>query len=325
MAGLVNGKWVTSMPAVEDIEDGRFVRKVSQFRDAISADPNALFPAEAGRYHLWVGWSCPWAGRVLATRALKGLDAIIPVYFAIPMAEASEGWTFIDGPDGKHDAPYPLHQIYARAEPDYMGKVTVPILWDSKTGKIVNNESAEIARMLNTVFDQITGNRLDLYPEALRQDIDHWSDYIYPRINNGVYRAGLATTQQAYDEVVLELFEGLDVLDDHLENWRYLAGDYCTEADWRLFTTLVRFDSCYLSAFKCNLRRIEDYPNLSNYLRELYQWPGIAETVRLDLSKADYYCIPGISTTGVVPIGPEVDLNQPHDRERLPGRGIMEH
>lgn len=325
MAGLVNGKWTAASPAVDDIRNGRFVRKVSQFRDAISASSGAKFAAEPGRYHLFAGWSCPWAGRVLAIRTLKELTDLIPVYFALPMAQASEGWTFNDGPDGDGDAPYPLHRIYARAAAEYVGKVTVPVLWDNRTKTIVNNESSDMIRMLNSAFDDLTGNRLDLYPESLRPQIEYWNDYIYPRINNGVYRAGLATTQKAYDEAVGELFTALDHLEKHLSRSRYLAGEYCTEADWRLFPTLVRFDSCYITAFKCNLRRIEDYPNLSNYLRELYQWPGIAETVRLDLSKADYYCIPGVSATQIVPVGPTVDLDQPHDRSRLTGHGIMQY
>lgn len=311
------------MPAAEEIEGGRFVRMDSLFRHAISADPDAEFPAEAGRYHLWVAWGCPWAARALAVRALKGLTDLIPAYFALSAFDG-EGWTYDEGPEGEVPETYPLHRIYSRAVPDYTGKVTVPTLWDAKTGRIVNNESSEIIRMFNSAFDGITGNRLDLYPEDLRPEIERWNDYIYPRVNNGVYRSGFATSQEAYDEAVTELFGALDVLDGHLASNRYLAGDTCTEADWRLFATLVRFDIGYYGAFKCNLRRIEDYPQLSNYLRELYQWPGIADTVWLERIKADYYGLANVNPGRIIPIGPKVDLTRPHDRVRLVGRGIRE-
>ncbi|WP_336981761.1 glutathione S-transferase family protein [Altererythrobacter fulvus] len=321
MSGMVNGRWVTSMPAAEEIKGGRFVRMDSLFRHAISDDPDAEFPAEAGRYHLWVAWGCPWAARALAVRALKGLTDLIPAYFALSAFDG-EGWTYDEGPEGKVPESYPLHRVYSRAVPDYTGKVTVPTLWDAKTGRIVNNESSEIIRMFNSAFDGITGNRLDLYPEDLRPQIDRWNDYIYPRVNNGVYRSGFATSQEAYDEAVTELFAALDVLDGHLATNRYLAGDTCSEADWRLFATLVRFDIGYYGAFKCNLRRIEDYPQLSNYLRELYQWPGIADTVWLERIKADYYGLANVNPSRIIPIGPKVDLTRPHDRARLAGRGI---
>lgn len=323
MSGMVNGRWVTSMPAAEEIKGGRFVRMDSLFRDAISAAPDAKYPAEAGRYHLWVAWGCPWAARTLAVRALKGLTDLIPAYFALSAFDG-EGWTYDQGPQGPVPETYPLHHIYSDAVPDYTGKVTVPTLWDSKSGMIVSNESSEIIRMFNTAFNGITGNRLDLYPEALRPEIGRWNDYIYPRINNGVYRSGFATTQDAYDEAVSELFAALDRVDAHLATHRYLAGEYCTEADWRLFVTLVRFDIGYHGAFKCNLRRIEDYPALSHYLRELYQWPGIADTVWLERIKADYYGLANVNPSRIVPIGPVVDLTGPHDREKLPGRGIAE-
>jgi len=324
MSGMVDGKWVASMPAAEEIRGGRFVRMDSLFRNAITADPDAEYPAEAGRYHLWVAWGCPWAARTLAVRALKWLDELIPAYFALAAFDGAEGWTYDDGPDGIAEGHYPLHRIYSDAVPNYTGKVTVPTLWDSKTGTIVSNESSEIVRMFNSAFDRLTGNRLDLYPEALRPEIDRWNDYIYPRINNGVYRAGFATAQEAYDEAARELFGALDTVENHLSTRRYLAGDYCTEADWRLFATLVRFDIGYYGAFKCNLRRIEDYPALSNYLRELYQWPGIAETVDLEHIKTGYYGLRNVNPGGIVPIGPLVDLTKPHDRERLAGKGIWE-
>ena len=321
MSGMVNGKWVTTMPAAEEIEGGKFVRMDSLFRNAVSADPAAEYPAEPGRYHLWVAWGCPWAARTLAVRALKGLTELIPAYYALS-AFGGEGWTYDEGPQGKVPETYPLHRIYSVAVPNYTGKVTVPTLWDSQTGTIVNNESSEIIRMFNSAFDAITGDRQNLYPEELRGEIDRWNALIYPSINNGVYRTGFATTQAAYDEAVRELFAALDTVEAHLAQNRYLAGEYCTEADWRLFATLVRFDVGYYGAFKCNLRRIEDYPALSNYLRELYQWPGIADTVWLERIKADYYGLANVNPSRIVPIGPVVDLARPHDRDRLKGRGI---
>lgn len=324
MSGMVDGRWVASLPAAEEIENGRFVRMDSLFRNAVSPDPQAQFPAEGGRYHLWVAWGCPWAGRTLAIRALKGLEDLIPAWFALAAFDGAEGWSYDAGPAPFDSGPYPLHHVYSRAVPNYTGKVTVPTLWDSLTGRIVSNESSEIIRMFNSAFDHLTGNRLDLYPVDLRPQIDEWNDYIYPRINNGVYRAGFATTQAAYDEAARELFDALDTADRHLQGQRYLAGEYCTEADWRLFATLVRFDIGYYGAFKCNLRRIEDYPALSNYLRELYQWPGIAPTVSLETIRRDYYGLANVNPSRIVPIGPLVDLTRPHDRERLPGKGICE-
>ena len=323
MSGMVNGKWVTTMPAAEEIEGGKFVRMDSLFRNAVSADPAAEYPAEPGRYHLWVAWGCPWAARTLAVRALKGLTELIPAYYALS-AFGGEGWTYDEGPQGKVPETYPLHRIYSEAVPNYTGKVTVPTLWDSQTGTIVNNESSEIIRMFNSAFDAITGDRQNLYPEELRGEIDRWNALIYPSINNGVYRTGFATTQAAYDEAVRELFAALDTVEAHLAQNRYLAGEYCTEADWRLFATLVRFDVGYYGAFKCNLRRIEDYPALSNYLRELYQWPGIADTVWLERIKADYYGLTNVNPSRIVPAGPIVDLTGPHDRGRLAGKGIRE-
>ena len=322
MAELYRGKWVDSRPAAEEIgEDGSFRRAESRFRDTISAAPGAEFPAEAGRYHLWVAYVCPWAGRTLAWRALKGLEGIIPVHYA-QAGLPKEGWTFDAGPEGPEPEGYPLHRLYTRHDPLASGKVGVPVLWDSKTDRIVNNESSEIVRILNTAFDHLTGNRLDLYPEPLRAEIDRWNDLIYPTLNNGVYRSGFATAQAAYDEAVAGVFATLDAMDAHLAHNRYLAGEYCTEADWRAFTTLVRFDVGYHGAFKCNRKRIEDYPALRGYLRELYQWPGIAATVRLDEIRQGYYQL--ADKFGIVGIGPDLDLTTPHERDALPGRGIWE-
>jgi putative glutathione S-transferase len=322
LAQLYDGKWLDTAPAAEEIgEDGRFRRIESPLRDTVSPDPGAEFPAEAGRYHLWIAWVCPWAARTLAYRVLKGLESVISVSYARP-GLPKEGWVFDEGPDGPVDGGYPLHRLYVEHDPHFTGKVTVPTLWDKKARRIVNNESSEIIRMMNSAFDAITGSRLDLYPEPLRAEIDRWNALIYPTLNNGVYRSGFASTQDAYDEAVRGVFETLDAMEEHLSSNRYLAGEYCTEADWRAFTTLVRFDVGYHYAFKCNLRKIDDYPALRGYLRELYQWPGIAGTVRLDLIKHGYWQL--ADRHQIVAIGPEIDLTTPHGRERLPGKGIWE-
>lgn len=322
MAQLYDGKWLDTAPAAEEIgADGRFRRIDSPLREWVSPDPGAEFPAEAGRYHLWTAWVCPWAARTLAYRALKGLEDAIGVSYARP-GLPKQGWVFDEGPDGPVEGGYPLWRLYVEHDPHFTGKVTVPTLWDKKTRRIVSNESSDIIRMMNSAFDHLTGNRLDLYPEPLRPEIERWNALIYPGLNNGVYRAGFAGTQEAYDEAVGQVFATLDAMEEHLSRHRYLAGEYCTEADWRAFTTLVRFDVGYHGAFKCNLRRIEDYPALSGYLRELYQWPGIAATVKLEEIKRNYYAL--TDKHQVYPIGPEVDLDAPHGREALPGRGIWE-
>jgi putative glutathione S-transferase len=319
---MVDGKWVDSKPAAEEVGgDGAFRRKDSAFRQTIGSGSDLAFPAEPGRYHLWVAWVCPWAGRALAMRVLKGLQDLVPVHYALP-GLPGQGWTFAEGPDGAQDGGYPLHRVYALDDPAYSGKVTVPVLWDSQTRTIVNNESADILRIFNTAFDDLTGNRLDFYPEPLRPIIDEWNTRIYPALNNGVYRAGFAQAQSAYDDAVQGIFAMLDTMEAHLASHRYLAGEYCTEADWRAFTTLVRFDVGYHGAFKCNRRRIEDYPALSGYLRELYQWPGIAGTVDLDLIRSGYYEL--ADKHGIVGIGPDLDLTSPHGRSHLPGKGVWE-
>ncbi|MBT2133289.1 glutathione S-transferase family protein [Croceibacterium sp. LX-88] len=320
MAQLVDGKWVDTLPAAEEIgADGRFRRIDSPLREWISPDPAASFPAEAGRYHLWVAAVCPWAARTTAFRVLKGLEDVITVSFARP-GLPKEGWIFDEGPDGPVEGGYPLHRLYVEHDPNFTGKVTVPTLWDKKQRRIVNNESSEIIRMLNSAFDGVTGNRLDFYPEVLRAEIERWNGLIYPGLNNGVYRSGFASTQAAYDEAVREVFATLDTMEEHLSRHRYLAGEFLTEADWRAFTSLVRFDVGYHGAFKCNLRRIEDYPALRGYLRELYQWPGIASTVDLELIKFGYWFLS--DRNHIVAIGPRLDLTTPHERGRLPGQGV---
>jgi putative glutathione S-transferase len=318
MAGLVNGKWVNSDIAAEEIKAGSFQRQNSHFRQQHLA-------SEAGRYQLFVSYLCPWACRTLIFRQLKGLSDVIALSVAQPVI-GENGWTFTRPQDAGTRLPEVqfVHQLYTASQADYTGKVSVPVLWDRKQGCIVNNESADIIRLLNHAFDDLTGNTLDLYPLALRSQIDHWNDIIYQRINNGVYQCGFAKTQESYQQAVLALFTTLDQLDKHLGQSRYLAGEYLTEADWRLFVTLVRFDCAYHGLFKCNIRRIEDYPHLSGYLRELYQWPGIADTVDIDAIKQGYYGITWLNPTAIVPAGPQQDFLRAHQREMLPGKGIFD-
>jgi putative glutathione S-transferase len=330
MPQLVDGKWETSDVAASEMKGGAFHREATKFRSWITADgrpgPDGQpgLPAEAGRYRLYVAYICPWASRTLIWRALKGLDDVIPITVVNPIL-GNDGWTFLE-PDGTSREPLYganfLWQIYTRAAPTYTGKVSVPVLWDAREERIVNNESSEIIRMFNSAFDGLTGNRLDLYPADLAPTIDAWNARIYDDVNNGVYKAGFAKTQAAYEAAFDRLFAALDELEAHLATHRYLAGEWLTEADFRLFVTLIRFDAAYHGAFKCNLRRIVDYPALSNYLRELYQYPGIAETVNIDHIKTGYYSLRHINPTMIVPKGPALDFGAPHDRDALPGRGI---
>jgi len=325
MGKLVDGEWREDSYQAKD-SGGKFVRQDSKFRDWITADgapgPGSThsFKAEPGRYHLYVSYACPWAHRTLIFRALKKLEAIISVdvvhHFLGP-----DGWTFLaeDGATGDrlHGLAF-LREIYTKADPRYTGRVSVPVLWDKRDQTIVSNESAEIIRMLNASFDEWADAHVDFYPEPLRGEIDRLNGIIYPAVNNGVYRAGFATSQEAYEEAFADVFRVLDELERLLADRRYLTGSHLTEADWRLFTTLLRFDPVYYSHFKCNLRRIADYPNLSNYLRDLYQTPGVAETVDMHHIKAHYYgSLRSINPTGIVPVGPDLDYDAPHDRTRL--------
>jgi putative glutathione S-transferase len=325
MGLLIDGIWHDQWYDTKST-GGRFVRKDSAFRNWITADGSpgptgeGGFKAEAGRYHLYVSLACPWAHRTLIFRTLKGLEEMIPVS-VVHWIMREKGWTFEDGPGVVRDpinGARLLHEVYTAAKPDYTGRVTVPVLWDRVRGTIVNNESAEIIRMLNSAFDAVGAKPGDYYPEDLREEIDRLNARIYDTVNNGVYKAGFATTQEAYEEAVVQLFESLDWLDERLATRRFLLGSRQTEADWRLFTTLVRFDPVYVGHFKCNLRRIADYPNLSGYLRDLYQTPGVPETVNMRHIKGHYYeSHATINPTGVVPLGPILDLDAPHGRERL--------
>lgn len=323
MGLLVDGVWRDEW---YQTKDGRFERQASPFRNWVTADGSAGptgtggFKAEAGRYHLYVSLACPWAHRTIIFRQLKGLAPLISMSIVSPdMRE--EGWTFHKNEGSTGDAingKDRLYEIYLLADPTFTGRVTVPVLWDKKTKTIVNNESSEIIRMFNSAFDGLTGNTADFYPQALRAEIDRINGLVYPNINNGVYRAGFATTQEAYEEAFRNLFDTLDQVEDILARQRYLAGSQITEADWRLFTTLVRFDAVYYAHFKCNWRHIYEYPNLSNYARELYQVPGVAETVDLGQIKRHYYFSQRtVNPTGVVPVGPQLDFAAKHDRERL--------
>lgn len=324
MGLLIDGHWSDD----DNIrsEEGKFIRPESSFRNWVTSDggPGPTgelgFAAEAGRYHLYITHNCPWAYRTAMFRRVKGLEDII----SISIGGASfkdQGWTFNEEPGALPDAVnniYYLHELYTKADPKYTGRVTVPVLWDKKSETIVNNESSEIIRMFNSAFDKITDNKLDFYPESLRNQIDEINAIVYKNINNGVYRAGFATTQNAYEEAYNNLFKTLDELEDRLGERRYLTGEKLTEADWRLFSTLIRFDVVYYTHFKCNKRHIFDYPNLWNFTLELYQYPGISSLTNFDHIKRGYYgLMPKINPSKIVAKGPDIDFNQPHDRGKF--------
>ncbi len=315
---LVEGRWVKERE--QEDQQGQFLRPSTTFRQRITADGSSGFRAEGDRYHLYISLACPWAHRTLLMRQLKGLEDAISLSVVDPEM-LDEGWVFSEGPgcipDTVNGAQY-LRDVYLKAEPQFTGRVTVPILWDKQTGTIVNNESREIIRMLDREFGAIARHNIDLCPPELEAVVDQTIDAIYQPINNGVYRAGFATRQAAYEEAVTELFDALDHWDAVLQNQRYLCGNALTEADLCLFTTLVRFDPVYHGHFKCNLRRIADYPNLGNYLKDLYQQPAIRETCNLDHIKRHYYrSHPKVNPTQIVPKGPIVDWDSPHDRDRF--------
>jgi glutathionyl-hydroquinone reductase len=322
MGVLINGVWTDGELPQETEDGGRFKRAESRFRDRITADGSSGFKAEPGRYHLYVSHGCPWAHRTLIYRTLKKLDGLISAAYSVPGIKKT-GWTFEDDPRFPDCTPdtvngfHYLYEAYIATDKNYTGKVTVPTLWDKKTKRIVNNESSEIIRMLNAEFNAITGNKTDYYPAALRSDINAINERIYHHVNNGVYLCGFAKSQAAYEEAYDGLFGMLDNLEEQLSHRRYLLGHRLTEADWRLFPTLVRFDVAYFSLFKCNQKRIADYPNLSNYMRELYQMPGVADTVKSRYYVINYYSIAKLNPTGIIPTGTPVDLGQPHDRARL--------
>ena len=315
MGILFKGDWIEDDSGLNS-KDGAFVRASSSFRSRIG-DPG--FPPEGGRYHLFTGPSCPWAHRTVIGRKVKKLEAIV----SLSQADRPriQGWSFSSGIDDlQADGDrFDLHRLYAAAEPDYTGRVTVPVLWDRKTKTIVNNESSEILRMFNSAFGGMLEPSIDLYPEDRRSEIDAVNAFVYDTINNGVYRCGFATSQEAYDKAFAKLFEALDLVETRLGKTRYLVGNTLTEADIRLFTTLIRFDACYYVLFKCNLRRILDYSNLHNYLLDLFQTPGFGDTVDIQRIKYGYYHEAGrrICPSGIVPLGPELDFGAPHDRGRF--------
>ena len=325
MGMLIDGVWQEAPPKRTG-SGGRFIRRDAAFRNWITADgapgPTGKggFKAGAGRYHLYVSLACPWAHRTLIFRALKGLQDMISVSVVNPLM-LKDGWTFAPGegvvPDGVNGAGF-LHQVYAASDPAYTGRVSVPVLWDKQTKGIVNNESSEIIRMFNAAFDDVGAGGPDFYPAPLRAAVDEINAPVYETVNNGVYRTGFARSQEAYDEAVEALFGTLDMLEERLSRQRYLTGDTITEADWRLFTTCVRFDAVYAGHFKCNIRRLVDYPNLWAYTRELYQVPGVAGTVNFDHIKGHYYrSHESINPTRIVPAGPAIDFGEPHGREKL--------
>jgi len=329
MGLLIEGRWADQWYDTKST-GGRFVRQDSAFRNRVTADGSSGFKAEPGRYHLYVSYACPWAHRTLIVRALKRLEDVISVDVVDPFMGA-QGWTFADirtgvrspGATGDRvNGKAALHEVYTLAKPDYTGRVTVPVLWDKQTRSIVNNESAEIIRMLNSAFDDWADRSVDLSPDGLLPEIDAINAEVYDRVNNGVYKAGFATEQAAYDEAVTQLFETLNKLEARLSAHRWLVGDRLTEADIRLFTTLLRFDPVYHGHFKCNLRPLHEYPALWGFTREIAQKPGVAATIEMTHIKRHYYeSHRTINPTGIVPQGPVLDLTAPHGRERLPEAG----
>jgi len=323
MGLLVDGVWQQDG---QRTKDGYFIRPTTKFRNWVTPDGSSGptgtsgFKAEADRYHLYVSLACPWAHRTVIFRKLKGLENVISMSNVSPDM-LKDGWTFNkdEGSSGDEaNGKSKLSEIYLAADPHYSGRVSVPVLWDKERKTIVNNESPEIIRMFNSAFDAFTNVRTDYYPVSLRAEIDRINDLVYPNINNGVYRAGFATSQAAYEEAFRNLFDALDEVEQILSPQRYLVGGTITEADWRLFTTLIRFDAVYYSHFKCNWRHIYEYPNLSNYVRDLYQQPGVAETVSLAQIKRHYYGSQRqVNPTGIVPVGPQLDFSAPHDRARF--------
>ena len=321
MGVLVNGIWHQEDPPQEALRmvggDGSFVRLESGFRDRVTRDGSSGFKAEVGRYYLITAPSCPWAHRTMLMRKLKGLEGAIPILQSdLPKGQ---GWAYSRGFDelAPIDGVFHVHQVYSSARAGFTGRATVPVLWDRRTKTIVNNESSEIIRMMNSEFDEIGTATVDLYQPSLRSAIDDTNGFVYDAINNGVYRCGFARTQMAYEQSFNKLFAALDTLEQRLGRQRYLVGDRFTEADLRLFPTLVRFDAVYYSHFKCNLRRLADYCNLSNYTRDIYQMPGVAETVDISSIKRGYYGgMPNLNPSGIIPLGPELDFSAPHDRGR---------
>jgi putative glutathione S-transferase len=319
MGMLIEGRWVDNDEAQRYSQSGAFQRTESIYRNWITADGSSGYKAEAGRYHLLVAWSCPWAHRAAIFRKLKKLDSVISIAYSD--GPRDQGWAFPHlGIDGFKpiDGYYRLHQVYAASDPKATTRVTVPTLWDKRTRKVVNNESSEIIRMLNSEFNAFTNAATDYYPLALRPQIDEINEFVYSHINNGVYRAGFARKQEAYEDAARRVFVGFDRLEGILSKQRYLCGDRITEADWRAFVTLVRFDPIYNGHFKCNLRQLRDYPNLFNYMLELYQTPDIRETLDIRKFQEGYYGgQSNVNPTGIVPIGPEVNYDQKHNRDRL--------
>ena len=329
MGVMIDGVWHAEEPVSGSADDGIYRRSVSSFRNWITQDgapgtddSDGGFAAEAGRYHLYVAVGCPWAHRTMIMRVLKSLENIVSLDVVLPR-RSPEGWVFAESPHKHSDSlfgSHALHEIYGAADPDFSGRVTVPVLWDKKRQTIVNNESSEIIRMLNSAFDNVGARGPDLYPADLRAEIDALNERVYRNVNNGVYRTGFARSQEAYEEAFDDLFEALDMLEEHLATRRYLCGAKPCEADWRLFPTLMRFDVAYFGAFKCNLRRIQDYPNLWGYVRELYQMPGISQTCDAAAYKSGYYSISKeCNPLGIIPKGPAIDFTTPHGRGRLNG------